>query len=63
MLRPLIAPVLLGAGLLAACSPALNWREVRATPSALKAMMPCKPDKAVRQVAVAGPFFSGLRLE
>lgn len=54
MLRSFTAAVLLGAGLLTACSPALNWRDVRATPSALKAMMPCKPDKAVRQVAMAG---------
>lgn len=54
MLRPFSAAITLGAALLAACSPPLNWREVRVAPSALKAMLPCKPDKAVRQVPMAG---------
>ena len=39
---------------LAACSPTFNWREVRVEPSPLKAMLPCKPDKATRQVPMAG---------
>ena len=38
----------------AGCSPTFNWREVRAEPTALKAMLPCKPDKAARRVPMAG---------
>jgi len=34
-----------------ACSPALNWREVRL--EALSALLPCKPDRAVRTVQLA----------
>ena len=39
---------------LAACSPTFNWREIRAQPTPLKAMLPCKPDKAAREVPMAG---------
>lgn len=39
---------------LAACSPALNWREVRAEGSELVAMFPCKPQRFARQVPLAG---------
>jgi hypothetical protein len=38
--------------LLSACTPALNWRDVRlesADGSALKAALPCKPDNATRK--------------
>ena len=37
-----------------ACSPAFNWREavIEATP--LSAMFPCKPEKALRKVAMGG---------
>ncbi len=52
MLRLSVA-LLLGIGL-AACSPTFNWREVRAETSPLRAMLPCKPDKAARQVPMAG---------
>ena len=51
MLRPVFAAAILG---LAACSPTFNWREVRAESVALKAMLPCKPDKATRAVPMAG---------
>jgi hypothetical protein len=51
MLRSVPAAALLG---LAACSPTLNWREVRADPTALKAMLPCKPDKGARKVPMGG---------
>ncbi len=45
----LVAPFL--PALLTACSPALDWRELQpAPPSALHALMPCKPDNAVRTV-------------
>jgi hypothetical protein len=39
---------------LAACSPTFNWRSVRAESAPLKAMLPCKPDKAARTVPMAG---------
>lgn len=46
---------LVAAGLaLAACSPALNWREVRLGDAGLKLMLPCKPDRASRRMAMAG---------
>jgi hypothetical protein len=38
----------------AGCSPTFNWREVRAEPSGLTAMLPCKPDKGARRVPMAG---------
>ncbi len=43
--------------LLFACTPTLNWREVRLESpegSALKAQLPCKPDAATRQQQLAG---------
>lgn len=49
---PLLA-VLLAA--LAACSPTLDWRELRAEPADLQVMLPCKPDKGARRVPLAGP--------
>ena len=39
---------------LAACSPTLNWREVRLEGTALALLMPCKPDKAQKTVPLAG---------
>lgn len=52
-MRTSTAAVLL-ATWLAACSPTFNWREVRAEPAALKALLPCKPDKTERRVPLAG---------
>lgn len=40
--------------LLQACSPSLNWREVRLGGGELKAMLPCKPDQAERRQSLAG---------
>ncbi|RSZ31184.1 MULTISPECIES: hypothetical protein [unclassified Variovorax] len=40
--------VLAAAALLAACSPAFNWREVPITGAGLVAMLPCKADRATR---------------
>jgi hypothetical protein len=51
MLRPAFAAAVFS---LAACSPTFNWREVRAESIPLKAMLPCKPDKAARTVPMAG---------
>lgn len=39
---------------LAGCSPALDWRELRSAGTRLEALMPCKPDTAVRRVPLAG---------
>ena len=39
---------------LAACSPALDWREVRPPDSGLQALFPCKPDYMQREIALAG---------
>ncbi len=50
-LRPLLCLALAG---LVACSPALNWRTVRSDAHALKMLLPCKPDKATRDVPMAG---------
>ncbi len=37
-----------------ACSPSLNWREVRASQAELKALLPCKPDHGSRKQSLAG---------
>ena len=40
--------------LLAACSPALNWREVAFEGAAARASLPCKPDRTRRSVPLGG---------
>jgi hypothetical protein len=40
--------------LLAACSPALDWREVRPDDSGLTVLMPCRPTPQQRRVPLAG---------
>ncbi len=40
---------------LAACAPALNWRDVRPAGSGAQLLFPCKPDTQERRVALAGP--------
>lgn len=40
--------------LLAACSPSLNWREVRPAGGELKALLPCKPDQGSRRQNLGG---------
>lgn len=39
---------------LAACSPALNWREVRPEHTRLSLLLPCKPDVAQKMVPLGG---------
>lgn len=39
---------------LVACSPALDWREVRTEGAALTVWLPCKPQRRVREVDLAG---------
>lgn len=41
-------------GLLLACSPALNWREVRAEAGDLTVLLPCKPDRTSKSVPLGG---------
>lgn len=35
-----------------ACSPALNWREVRVNAGPLRALFPCRPDQGAQSVAL-----------
>ncbi|MDE2398332.1 MAG: hypothetical protein KGM91_23100 [Burkholderiales bacterium] len=37
-----------------ACSPALNWRDVRTDDGAAQWLMPCRPDRQVRELGLAG---------
>lgn len=39
---------------LAACSPTLNWREVRPADSGASALFPCKPDRFTRSFVLGG---------
>lgn len=39
-------------GLVAACAPALDWREVRPDDSGLTMLFPCKPDSHARRVSL-----------
>ena len=54
--RPAIAgsAALYAALLACACSPALDWRQVRPEGWGLAGLMPCRPDQQQRQVALAG---------
>jgi hypothetical protein len=54
MSRRTTLAALAAAAALLACSPALNWREIRVESTGLKAMFPCKPDRAARTVAMPG---------
>jgi hypothetical protein len=49
------APVVGVCAALAACAPALNWREVRPEGSGAQLLFPCKPELQERRVALAGP--------
>lgn len=41
-------------GGLSACTPALNWRDVRPPDTAVSALFPCKPEHHTRRVTLAG---------
>ena len=45
--------VLILATALAACTPVLNWREMRTEDGVVLAMFPCRPDRHARKVALA----------
>lgn len=51
--RILLASV--GAAAAAACSPALDWRDIRPSDSALSAQFPCRPSTTARSVRIDGP--------
>jgi hypothetical protein len=53
-MRPAILRATLLCALLPACSPALDWREVRPEGSATAALFPCHPKSQSRQLALAG---------
>jgi hypothetical protein len=46
--------MLLSVALISACSPALNWRQVRLTDIGLEAQFPCKPAALARDVLLSG---------
>lgn len=48
------APILSLLAGLVACSPALDWREVRPAGSGVSALFPCRPETRERTVAIAG---------
>lgn len=53
--RALTWPLVLFLGLpLTACSPALNWREVRVAETPLQLLMPCRPHAQDRTIQLAG---------
>ena len=47
-------PLIAAAVVLAACSPALDWREVRPDGSGAALMLPCRPASHARDVVLAG---------
>jgi hypothetical protein len=54
-MHALVAPSIAGlALLLAACSPPLDWREVRVDDGGLTALFPCRPHRAARALTLAG---------
>lgn len=50
----LLCASVVGATMLASCSPSLDWREVRVADGQVKALFPCRPENRVRQVLLAG---------
>lgn len=54
MLMARLSFVSLSVAALAACAPALDWREVRPDGSGLQAMLPCRPNTQARTVSLAG---------
>lgn len=53
-IRPLAVLVAPAVALLAACTPALNWRELALPPTGAHGQLPCKPDHAERSVPLGG---------
>jgi hypothetical protein len=53
---PMTAVVALFLAALAACSPALNWRDVHVDQTRLNLLLPCKPDRIQKTVPLGGPL-------
>jgi hypothetical protein len=53
-LRSGLKPLVLLAIALGACSPVFNWREVPIADDGLVALLPCKPDRATRNLPLGG---------
>jgi hypothetical protein len=53
-MRSSVAVTVLAVAALAACAPALDWREVRAADTGMSLLLPCKPTEQTRRVALAG---------
>lgn len=49
-----LAAALVASGVLLACSPTHDWREVRTESAHLKALFPCKPERATRLLPIDG---------
>lgn len=45
---------IVSAGVLAACAPALDWRDIRPADSGVQLQFPCKPSSQQRRVPLAG---------
>ncbi|WP_162578152.1 hypothetical protein [Variovorax sp. PBS-H4] len=56
--RARVAPLVLVAAALGACSPVFNWREVPIADEGLVALLPCKPDRATRNLPLGGGSLS-----
>ncbi|HMC14610.1 MAG TPA: hypothetical protein VKI18_03195 [Albitalea sp.] len=54
MSLPLSWRCALAALAVAACSPALNWREIHLAEGDVTALFPCRPDRFVRDIQLAG---------
>jgi len=50
----LLVGILSGSLLIQACSPSLNWRDVRLDQTPVVALFPCKPERAAREVSMDG---------
>lgn len=48
------AAIIAATCLLGACSPTMDWRELRAEGAALRFMLPCKPSVQARRLSLAG---------
>ena len=62
MPRPIIAILLLIGLLQAGCAPEFNWRETPLSPTSLRTMFPCKPDKTMRRVEMVGDAATPVRV-
>lgn len=54
ILSPALVASLVLPLILSACNPAQNWRDVGFEGSAIKAQLPCKPDRTTRSVPIGG---------